>query len=112
MSNREDTPQARQASPTRQASQAADTNEKQLRIFVAIELPMAVKAAVGAAQTGLQEYLGDSQKAVRWVHSEGIHLTLQFLGDTPESKIPAVEDAVRKSAVGIQPFSLTLGELG
>jgi 2'-5' RNA ligase len=33
-------------------------------------------------------------KSVRWVRSEGIHLTLKFLGDTPEDKVPTIREAL------------------
>ena len=33
--------------------------------------------------------------SVRWVNPDGAHLTLKFLGDTPESAVPGVEAALR-----------------
>ena len=63
-----------------------------LRLFVAIEIPDEVKAALGAA-------LGDHRegRAVRWSSPETLHLTLKFLGETDESAVPAIASALAAS---------------
>lgn len=35
-----------------------------------------------------------------------VHMTLQFIGDTPERDLPAVQESVQRSASGIEPFAL------
>ncbi|MFB0535101.1 MAG: 2'-5' RNA ligase family protein, partial [Anaerolineae bacterium] len=52
---------------------------EKIRTFIAIELDENIKAEL----TSLQERLkGEAPRgSVRWVRSEGIHLTLKFLGD-------------------------------
>jgi 2'-5' RNA ligase len=83
-----------------------------LRTFVAIELPAEAKAAIAAAQDALREVLRDGGPAVRWVNPAGAHLTLKFLGDTPESAVPGVDAALRAALAGTAPFELWTGAPG
>lgn len=55
-----------------------------IRAFIAVELPGALKEEVSALQAKMQEARAD----VKWVESENLHLTLKFLGEVPEEKIP------------------------
>ena len=47
-----------------------------------------------------------------WGKSENFHLTLKFLGDTPESKIPELQQVVTKAVKGIEPFAINLRGFG
>ena len=38
------------------------------------------------------------ERDVRWVRMDGLHLTLRFLGPTPEADVPTVAEAVRRAA--------------
>jgi len=49
---------------------------------------------------------------VKWVETQNLHLTLQFLGDVPEQKIAAVCMAVEKGAAQVRPFDLEVGSAG
>ena len=49
--------------------------------------------------------------SVRWVGPEHLHLTLKFLGDTPELHLPAIADAVERVAGGAAPARLQLGDV-
>ena len=51
-------------------------------------------------------------KGVRWVRSEGLHLTLKFLGDVEDSKVQGIADALNKAVQGIAPFQLALHGCG
>lgn len=57
-----------------------------LRLFVAVPLPAAVRTQVTAAQQSLAALNHDHD--VRWVRAEQAHLTLHFLGDTPQGAVP------------------------
>jgi len=81
-----------------------------IRAFVAIEMPTAVRQELGLVADVLVGQVPAG--SVRWVKPELMHLTLNFLGDTAVSKLPAVTavlDAVAREAA---PFTLHLGELG
>jgi 2'-5' RNA ligase len=44
----------------------------------------------------------------RWVRVEGLHLTLRFLGATPDEGQPALAEALREVAAAAGPFEVTL----
>ena len=83
--------------------------ERGLRLFVACELPPAVRDALGRVQ---EELRARGAALLRWVRPEGIHLTLKFLGEVPAAKREAVENAL--AAAIVSPFALdvSLGSLG
>ena len=68
------------------------------RVFLAIELPEAVRTALQAPIDGLRA-LGDS---LRVNSVERIHLTLHFLGHLPVEDVDALQPAVKR-AVGEEP---------
>jgi 2'-5' RNA ligase len=49
---------------------------------------------------------------VKWVGTEGIHLTLKFLGNIDEAEVPALTKALSEAVRGVAPFSLQLGDPG
>ena len=60
-----------------------------IRVFVAIELPEEVRAAVDEAQARLRRArLGVK---VSWTKLTNLHLTLQFLGEVAEAQIAAIQ---------------------
>jgi len=77
-----------------------------LRAFVAIELPPQVRQALGR----LQNPPGGQQ--VKWVRAEGIHLTLKFLGEVEEARVPELTQALTGACGGLRPFRLHLAGLG
>lgn len=79
-----------------------------IRCFVAIELPEAVKKALGSLRTRLDL----PQFDVRWVQPDNLHLTLRFLGEIPEEKLPEVEEASARTAHASEAFSLRIRGLG
>jgi 2'-5' RNA ligase len=81
-----------------------------LRLFVAIELPEVVRAALNDLQHDLQR--DPALARLRWVRPDGIHLTLKFLGETPPERRAEIEGAVGRAVPGVPPFELHLGRLG
>jgi 2'-5' RNA ligase len=81
-----------------------------IRAFIAIELPPAVKDALGGVARMLGE--GLPRGAVRWTRPEQTHLTLRFLGDTPLDRLTAVRQAMDAAAAQNRPFELRLGGVG
>lgn len=79
-----------------------------LRLFVAVPLP-----------PRLRQLLSDWSEELRlklpfrkWVHSSDLHITLQFLGDTPSPQIHAITSALRDGlAISPKSFELRLERL-
>lgn len=86
-----------------------------LRLFVAIELDDALRAALKRAQTHLQDEKNSgkiAKQCVRWVPSHNIHLTLKFLGNSSPSQVPALQNALTRIAEKTAPFELYARGLG
>ncbi len=87
-----------------------DMSAKPLRLFIAIELSPEVKQALGHLQADLKRQL--PPKVVRWTNPTSIHLTLKFLGDTPEDKAQAVGQGMQVAAASFEPFELHVAGFG
>lgn len=83
--------------------------EEFLRLFVAWELPAAMLEALGQIQESLRRA---GAPRLRWVRPEGIHLTLKFLGQVPQSRVAAIVEALRGAAALVRPFNLSLARPG
>jgi 2'-5' RNA ligase len=81
-----------------------------LRLFIALELPPAVQTALESPLQTLQSIPGS--KAVRWTPLKNIHLTLKFLGDTPESQVEAIQAAVAAAGKNISALDMTIQGVG
>jgi 2'-5' RNA ligase len=56
--------------------------------------------------------LRESGWPVRWVHEEGLHLTLKFYGEVAPERLEVIEEAVRFASQGAGPLALRIGDLG
>jgi len=83
---------------------------QEIRTFIAIELPDTVRAMLSELQEELQQQTPSG--AVRWVRPEGIHLTLEFLGQTPVDRIEPIVRALTLACAPFSSFTYTLGALG
>lgn len=86
------------------AAQPQQPRENTLRLFVAVELPPAVRRAVADTMDALKRLFGEN--ALRWVRPDAIHLTLEFLGATPEARVPAITAALAGAVRDADPFPL------
>lgn len=77
-----------------------------------MELPAEIRKRLADTQAQLREAMGGAEKAVRWSRVEGVHLTLQFLGDVPLESVAAILGAVGAGCVGTKPIELMLGNVG
>jgi 2'-5' RNA ligase len=69
-----------------------------VRVFVALDIPEEVRAAIGALVEKLRptsdNILAGSKRSphpARWVRIEGMHVTLKFIGEVPPEKIEPVK---------------------
>jgi 2'-5' RNA ligase len=79
-----------------------------LRLFFAVPIPGAAQARVGELIRDVQAAVGDGTARIRWVRVDGLHLTLRFLGPTPEDRRPPLEAAADAIAGSIAPFGVRL----
>ncbi|HET6778696.1 MAG TPA: RNA 2',3'-cyclic phosphodiesterase [Gemmatimonadales bacterium] len=49
---------------------------------------------------------------VRWVHDEGLHMTLKFFGEVGPERLDVIAEALRFAAADAGSLGLQLGELG
>jgi 2'-5' RNA ligase len=80
------------------------------RLFVAVPVAEHVREAVGRLMEGLAgapiDVRGPGQP--RWVSVQGLHLTLRFLGATPDTRLAELSEAVSDAARGVAPFRVEL----
>jgi 2'-5' RNA ligase len=79
-----------------------------IRAFIAVELPQNVKNELAR----VCEELSGAVRGARWSKPQSTHLTLKFLGNTPEEKIPDIARAMQDAAAGTGPFALATHGLG
>ncbi len=81
------------------------------RLFVAVPVAQDVREAVGRLMEQLAgapiDVRGPGQP--RWVRVDGLHLTLRFLGATPDGRVGELAAALASAAQGVAPFRVELG---
>jgi RNA 2',3'-cyclic 3'-phosphodiesterase len=70
-----------------------------MRLFVALEIPEAVRENLGAAQKQVQEQVQKELQAarteLRWVRPENFHVTLKFIGQASSEELAAIMEELR-----------------
>ncbi len=79
-----------------------------MRLFIAIEIPDEIKKEMVKVQDQLRKANIDAS----WTRAEGMHLTLKFLGEVPETKIAEIVSGLQKAAEGIGQFRLEVKGVG
>lgn len=75
-----------------------------MRLFVALEIPQAVRREVARRIAGLRDRL----PRARWVDPEILHLTLLFFGQVDEARVPGLAAALRRAFAEHPPLELRL----
>jgi 2'-5' RNA ligase len=78
------------------------------RCFIAIDVPVTVKKEIGAILEILEKHDAD----IKWVAPENIHLTLKFLGPTPDTLLPRITDTVSNILSSYKPFYIRIYTTG
>jgi 2'-5' RNA ligase len=78
-----------------------------VRLFVAIEVPEPARGALAA----LAERLGKTEEPVRWIVGP-YHLTLKFLGEVEDAKVPDVKAGLDRAVRGIPAFEAAVRRVG
>lgn len=79
------------------------------RLFIAIEIPRKRKREFADLAKSFRPREYDR---VRWIDEEAMHLTLKFLGDTPQTKISEVKKALQQAAESTGKFTIKIGRTG
>lgn len=79
-----------------------------MRLFTAIGLG----AEAHRALTAVQRAIRAQAEFRRWQPLTQLHLTLNFLGEVPEGRLPDLKAATAAAARASLPFTLALGHLG
>jgi 2'-5' RNA ligase len=80
------------------------------RLFIAIELPKSVSAALADWQARLKA--AAPANTVRWTEPQNLHLTLHFLGETETGLISSIGEMLAASAANRTDFVLSIGGMG
>ena len=78
------------------------------RLFIAIKLKKTRE--ISTLFSRLKSDL--TQERIKWVDPRGLHLTLAFLGETPNEALPAIHTELKRLIQKFSPFSLQLKSLG
>jgi len=78
-----------------------------MRLFVALEIPSAVRENLTALLTALRAV----SPKTRWVRPENLHVTLKFIGEVQKTKLAAIRSALAEVRCG-QPVTLDFRGLG
>lgn len=82
-----------------------------MRLFLAIEVDEAVRAAAAAVQRHVAVALGSEASALRMVRPAQLHLTLVFLGEVSDDRVPTMMAAL-EAPLDAAPYTLTFGGIG
>ncbi len=83
------------------------------RLFVAVPLPeAAVEVVVALVDRVRSDGVPRGGRDVRWVRMDGLHVTLRFLGPTPDPGIPPVVAAVQQAASTLGSFRIVVDGAG
>jgi 2'-5' RNA ligase len=79
-----------------------------LRCFIAIELSEELRESIASRTAVLRKVAA----GVKWVRPGNIHLTLKFLGKTPEGDIQKIREELSGALRGIHGFGLRVAGAG
>ena len=81
------------------------------RLFIGLPLDEVARERIAAIVEGVRA-TEPAGRGVRWVRLDGLHLTLRFLGPTPESQLAALAEAIQAAAAGSDRIGLRIAGAG
>jgi len=78
------------------------------RTFIAFPVPESVTDRMNA----IQKMLGPVSEGIKWVHPELMHITIKFLGDTPDYMLDKIRKEFLSIAADVKAFEVELKKLG
>ena len=83
-----------------------------MRCFIAIDIDDNLRTGIAELQRDLQDKIHLRKGRLKWVRPELMHLTLKFLGEVEEERLPQLSRAVASAAAGHKGFSFAAPVLG
>ena len=78
-----------------------------MRLFIAVELSNKLKSHIKEVQGRLEK-----MQRANYTREENMHITLAFLGETPQDKLRDIYCAMEHTAQDFSPFSVKSGRTG
>jgi 2'-5' RNA ligase len=82
-----------------------------MRLFVAIDLDETALETIAGEQKRLMRAFGRSDRSLRWVRPEQMHLTLVFIGNVEDARGATLVDAMRDD-IAVAPFTIGFARIG
>lgn len=93
-----------------------EPNGDEPRLFFAVPLAEETGAAVAALVDEVRQAVDaaarEPRSQVRWVRTDGFHLTLRFLGPTPADRVPVLARLLDETASASSPFTIRVHGAG
>jgi len=77
-----------------------------MRLFVALDIPQDIRARISA----FAEQIRPLCPGARWARLEGLHITLKFIGEIPDAKLPEITQAL--AGIKASPFDVKFENVG
>ncbi|MGA9997460.1 MAG: RNA 2',3'-cyclic phosphodiesterase [Pyrinomonadaceae bacterium] len=87
-----------------------EANNERWRVFCAVALPDNLRDTVGQHIALLRQAMPDVRAS--WDRAEKLHITLKFLGEIKQSRVPSLSHAAEHAAQTIKPFELAIEGAG
>jgi 2'-5' RNA ligase len=82
-----------------------------MRLFVAVDLSEEARQAIAGEQKRIAAAINMAKTPVKWVGPDHMHVTLVFLGDVEDARLPLVVDAI-DGDVEAPAFDITFAGAG
>ncbi|MHB8485432.1 MAG: RNA 2',3'-cyclic phosphodiesterase [Candidatus Acidiferrales bacterium] len=79
-----------------------------MRLFVALDVPDETRRALGEAIRRFENVC----HGARWMRAESIHVTLKFIGQVEETKLPAIKDSLANVESSGGPIEIAFRNFG
>ena len=83
-------------------------NQDTIRTFIAIPIPENISLFLKKIQGEMRE----NRVNASWTRPSTLHLTLRFIGDTQNARVPRIHHAMKATAAAFAPFCLSAGGVG
>jgi 2'-5' RNA ligase len=84
------------------------TPDTYLRCFIALDISDHIRKDFGDIIDRLKKHDAD----VKWVRVDNMHLTLKFLGKTPENVLPKIQESLFNIVLSYNPFYIRIYATG